>query len=211
MRTNFVRTLALVGAVGLVACGDDGPTATGDPLTDEEAQDLSAIVLQTALASTAGGIPTGPAAADGPQAAPFTYSASIETSVPCSGGGSVAINGSATINGDDETGEYAVTYNVTEAHQNCVESGPNQHNFTLNSSLALGFVMEALYDGEISTLDWDGTLSGTIDWSSEGRSGSCSVSLTYAASFTGSTITVSTTGNVCGTTVSEEFTYGYET
>jgi hypothetical protein len=157
-----------------------------------------------------GGVPA-PAATDGPQAAPFSYSASVDTSLPCSGGGTVAISGSASINGDDETNEYLVTYDVTEAHQNCVETGENDQTFTLNSALSLGFVLETMVDGEVTSLDWDGSLTGTVDWATDDRSGSCSVSLTYAASFSGQSITATSSGTVCGTSVSEEFTYGFVT
>jgi hypothetical protein len=210
MKNSVVRTCALLAALGVAACGDDGPTATGDPLTDAEAQALSGIILESAFQSTVGGVPA-PAATDGPQAAPFSYSASVDTSLPCTGGGTVAISGSATINGDDETGEYAVTYNVTEAHNNCVETGANDQSFTINSALSLGFVLDVISDGQVSSIDWDGTLTGTVDWATGDKSGSCSLSLSYAASFSGQSITATSNGTICGTTVSEEFTYGIST
>ena len=85
MTKNLVRTMALVAAVGVAACGDDdGPTATGDTLSETEVAALSGIIVEQAFGATAsafGGI--APAAVDGPQLAPFTYSTDISTTVSC--------------------------------------------------------------------------------------------------------------------------------
>jgi hypothetical protein len=212
MKKNFVRMLTLVAAVGVAACGDDdGPIATGDPLTDVEAQALSEVILETAFSSTAGGFGGVPAAVDGPQAAPVPFSTSVDISAPCDGGGTVSIAGDLSGTVDNETGEFDATYNVTQSHSNCVATSADQQTFTLNGATALGFAFSAVTQGELTTFDWDGTLTGTIDWATGEKSGSCSLSLTYTADYTGQSITATSTGTVCGVTVNQEFSYGFGT
>lgn len=215
MKQNLVRTLALVAAVGVAACGDDDPTSTGDTLSEAEAAAVSEIVLGTAFQATAAGLPTAAPAASGPQAAPFSYSTDIETSVSCSGGGSIALDGSATINGDDETFQFTIAYNMNSTYSECTEFAQEaDQEFTIGGTLA--FTANADYSGgqgdSFGSLTSTGTFSGNISWSSEdGRSGTCGVSLTSTTTSTGEAITASTTGSFCGVAINETFTYGVDT
>ena len=215
MKKNLVRTMALVAAVGVAACGDDDPTSTGDELSEAEAAAVSSIVLGTAFQATAAGIPTATPAAAGPQAVPFSYSADIETTVACTGGGSIALDGSATVAGDDETSEFTIAYNLNTTYSDCTEFAQEAEqeftiggglNFTANADYSLG-------QGEgFGNLTSTGTFTGNISWSSEdGRSGTCGVSLTSTTTTSGESITASTTGSFCGVAINETFTYGVST
>jgi hypothetical protein len=196
MNTRIVRVLTLVAAVGVAACGDDDPVSTGDALSETEVAALSSIVLESAFSATAQGLGGAPAASDGPQPAPFSFTQDIEATVPCARGGTVQLNGSATASGDDETEEFMVAYNITQAFSNCAAlSEEAEQQFTISGSLNL-----------TST---NTELNGSVNWSTDdGRSGTCGITLTSEATSTGESISATTTGSVCGTSVSETFTYG---
>ncbi len=206
MYRNIVRSLALVAALGVAACGDDGPVATGDPLTEAEVAALSEIILTSAFLSPSGA----PNFVEGgPQGAPVSFSESVELTVPCEGGGSVNLTGSASGTVDDETGEFDLAFSLGQAHSSCVATAQNEQTFELDSSMSLVFNFEGTFDQEVTTLDWDGALTGSVDWETGEKSGGCSVDLSYAASFTGQSITASTNGAVCGVTVDNEFNVSY--
>lgn len=212
MKTRIVRALTLVAAVGIAACGDDDPVATGDALSETEVAALSSIVLESAFSATAQGLGGAPAAVGGPQPAPFSFSTDIETTVPCALGGTVQLNGSATASGDDATEEFMVAYNVTQAFSECVSiSEETEQEFTISGSLGLTATADfSSLSGENGiSFDTNTQLNGSINWSTDdGRSGTCPVTLTSEATSTGDSITATTTGSVCGTSVSETFTYG---
>ena len=215
MNRNLVRTMALFAALGVAACGDDGPVSTGDALSEAEAAALSQIILGTAFQATAGAVPAGPATANGPQAAPFTYSADVQASAPCSGGGTASLDGSATINGDDQTGEFSIAYSVTASFAECSEvAGEPQQQFTVGGSLTMSANADYTQGqgSEFGSLNSTGSFSGSIDWSSEdGRSGTCAVSLTSTTTSNGQAITASTEGSFCGLSINETFSYGVTT
>ena len=212
MNMKLVRTMALVGALGVAACGeDDGPVATGDALSEAEAAALSEIVLGTAFQATAG-IPTSPAPVNGPQAVPFSYSADIDATAPCSAGGTASLTGSATINGDDETGEFSIAYSVTAAYNECGEyAGSQEALFTVGGSLTMTATADyAQGQGQqFGTLTSTGSFTGNVSWSSDdGRSGTCAVNLTSSTTSDGQAINATTEGSFCGVSISETFTYG---
>lgn len=215
MNRNLVRTMALLGAFGVAACGEDGPVSTGDALSEAEAAALSEIILGTAFQATAGGIPTAPATVDGPQAAPFSYSSDVDFTAPCSGGGTASLNGNATINGDDQTGEFSIAYNVTASYNECSEfAGQQEQEFTVGGSLTM--TANADYTAgqgqEFGSLTSTGSFNGSVSWSSDdGRSGTCAVALTSSTTSTGQSITATTEGSFCGVSISETFTYGIAT
>jgi hypothetical protein len=213
MNTRIVRVFALIAAVGVAACGDDDPVSTGDALTETEVAALSSVVLGTAFSATASGLAgVTPAAVDGPQPAPFSYTGSIETTVPCALGGTVELDGSATVNGDDETEEFMVAYNLTQLFSQCgALAEETDQEFTISGSLGLTATADfALGTSQAGlSLSTDTQVSGTIDWSTDdGRSGRCAITLSSEATSNGDSISATTTGSVCGTSVSETFTYG---
>ena len=211
MNTKLARTLALFAAFAVAACGDDDPVSTGDALSEAEAAALSGIVLGAAFQVTST-VATSPTTVDGPQAAPFTYSTEIETSVECSGGGTIGLNGNATINGDDETMEFTIAYSATSTYNECTEFAPEtEQQFTIGGSLS--FTANADYEAgegeEFGSLNSTGSFNGSISWSSDdGRSGTCAVALTSTTSANGESISATTTGSFCGTSINETFNYG---
>lgn len=215
MNTRIVRVLTVVAAVGVAACGDDDPVSTGDALSETEVAALSSIVLEAAFSATSSGLSGTPAASDGPQLVPFSYSQDIEATVPCAQGGSVQLNGSATISGDDDTEEFMVAYNVTQAFSECASvSEETEQQFTISGSLGLTATADfsSLNSQDGISFSTDTQLNGSVDWSTDdGRSGSCLITLVSEATSSGESISATTTGSVCGTSVSETFTYGVPT
>jgi hypothetical protein len=212
MNTRIVRVLTLVAAVGVAACGDDDPVSTGDALSETEVAALSSIVLESAFSATAQGLGGAPAASDGPQPAPFSFTQDIEATVPCARGGTVQLNGSATASGDDETEEFMVAYNITQAFSNCAAlSEETEQQFTISGSLNLTATADfsSLNPQDGISFSTNTELNGSVNWSTDdGRSGTCGITLTSEATSTGESISATTTGSVCGTSVSETFTYG---
>ena len=206
MNSRIVRSIALAAVFGLGACGDD-PVASGDPLSEAEVQDLAAVLLGAAFQGSLGG-GFAPAAVDGPQGAPYSYSGSVNTTVPCPMGGNVALSGDASISGDDETQESVISYDVTQSHNGCVIEAPSGLVFTLTSDMSLNFDAESNPEG----FSWTGSISGSVDWEAEDRQVSCTVNYSFDGSVgtEASTVTATASGQVCGTSVSEEFSYGVQ-
>ena len=213
MKQNLVRTLALVAAVGVAACGDDDVTSTGDELSETEVAALSGIIVEQAFGATAsafGGL--APAAVDGPQRAPFSYSTDISTTVSCDAGGTVGLDGSATVSGDDETFEFQAVYSLNTTFSGCQSFADEvEQNFTLDGALNYSATLD--YDGDPNSQDIggigaDATMAGSIAWSSDdGRSGTCGVDLRSTTTTTSDSVSASTTGSFCGTSINETFTY----
>ncbi len=211
MNKRTVRILTLVAAMGFAACDEDsGPLTTGDPLSEAEATALASFVLNAAFQSTSG-LPSAPAAVDGPQAAPFSFSTDVSVTVPCDEGGTVAISGSASVNGDDETNEYLVDYEASQAFDGCVAiEAETEQTFTLNGSVGMVATADlAMSPEQELTFAIETSITGSLDWESgDGRSGTCGISITSQATSTGQAITATTEGSACGVSVSETFTYG---
>lgn len=212
MNTRIVRALTLVAAVGIAACGDDDPVSTGDALSETEVAALSSIVLESAFSATAQGLGGASAASDGPQPVPFSFTQDIEATVSCAQGGTVQLNGSATASGDDDTEELMVAYNITQAFTDCASiSEETDQEFTISGSLNLtataDFSSLNLESG--ISFSTDTQISGSVDWSTDdGRNGTCGITLTSEATSTGESISATTIGSVCGTSINETFTYG---
>ena len=104
---------------------------------------------------------------------------------------------------------YDVRYNVEQNHSSCVELGETGQQFTLNSESLVMNVLANISAAEgAESFDFDGSVTGWVDWSAEERTGGCEVSINYEASLTETTITASSWGNICGVEFSQEFTYG---
>jgi hypothetical protein len=205
MKHRLVHTFSLLAALGVAACGDDGPVATGDQLSETEIQALSSLILSSGFESTTSLPAVAAAVADGPQAAPFTYTGTVDATTPCSLGGSVHISGTAMVDGDDETLEYRVTYDVDQAHDGCVELAETGQQFDLTSSLAMDVLADIAGAAGSESLYLEGEVLGTVNWKSEGREGGCPVTLNYEAQLTTGTISVTASGEVCESSFSHNF------
>ena len=206
MTRHRLGSLGLAAAVSLAACGDGDDITSPEGLNAAQVQALAAAVfgqafaiyttLPTGMSSTAG-IP-------GPQAA--TVNQTLEATVPCELGGSVAV--AAGVNGtvDDVTGAADLDYSVQQDYDQCTVSG-GQDNFTLDGTPGVTHTAQMSSDGmgnaNISGLITTGT--GALAWSTGGRSGACAIALGYTGSSSAvGAASFSISGTVCGITVSQD-------
>lgn len=204
MNQRLVRILALVGVLGVAACGGDDPAAVGDQLSDIEAQDLAFVLLGAAFDTGLDGGSFVPAMVDGPAAAPFSIQGSVDDTAPCPQGGTVSVAGSISATGDDATGALNLTFDVNTSHSGCGVPGESM-DFVLSSQLRTMFSLNTSGAGDIS---WSGDVDGSVDWTGDNRSGTCTVDYSFDGDLVAETeLTVTLTGTVCGTSINREFTY----
>lgn len=196
---KFVRyPLVLVLATGLAACGDDsaGPGNSGDELSETETE-----VMMEALVEAGGLFVASFGAAGGP--APVEQSFPIDETESCPGGGSIDLEGNATI--DDEAG--FLDWNLTQTHQSCVVTASSDNStWTFDGSPNIAIDFELLFTE--TNFDMNGTQVGGIAWSRDNRSGTCSINLSYDfnADQNGENFTGQIQGSVCGHTIDENIT-----
>lgn len=191
---SIVSILALALVFALAACGDDnGPTASGDNLTQAE----TAVMLEAlALAGGAPAILPAGASADGvPTAAQTT---GINFSEDCAGGGTVDISADVSVTGQGES----VSLVQTITHNNCVQTAPSDGStWTFNGSPSIVIEMTGSVSGDSFT--FQGTQTGNTGWSSGSRSGSCSINVSYSVTGSGSSASTTISGTACGQDVSQ--------
>ena len=208
MRHGTLRIWALLATSVLGACGDG--TGVNTDLSDAEAAALAEAVVQAAMFATVNG--AGPAAAEGPQAAPYAYSEEVSFTSECLLGGGVAVTGSVDVSGDDETGAGRIALAVTHEHQACVVEAENGMVFTFDGSpdLSLDLVLEADGQGELT---WTGLLEGAVDWTTDERQGRCTIALDFSGfvSDLDSAIAVSVEGAVCRRAVEHSWSLDFGT
>ena len=206
MKPSVVRSLALFGLVALAACGDDDPAAVDLSLSQSEAEELAAVVLNTVVSTAAEVDTSEPAAAPaGPALAAFSYTRTFEdVVVPCPSGGEVTLDVFLDISGDDTTGAERIEYSMTHAHSGCMATSEEGHVFTLtgNPDVAVEVVAEATESG--TTID--GTIAGGLLWEFEGRTGSCNIDLEFGGSAGETSVAFGVMGSVCGISVEESVT-----
>lgn len=201
MKTWTVRLAALAAVFALGACGDD-LTSTGE-ISEAEATALAGVIMENVIANTG----SAPSAVNGPQMVPFESNTSVEFAAECPLGGTVGIMGDASISGDTETEELAIGYTVSHTHNACRAMGENGNEFTLTGNPDLSMEISVEFVDEV--IDWGGTIEGAVDWSTEGREGTCVVDYQFEGSATlQQSASASVTGSVCGFTVSQSFSIG---
>jgi hypothetical protein len=195
--------LAPVLALGVAACGG-GFTASGDPLTESEAADLAAGLVEGGFAGF-GSFAGAPGKAPSMPAATVTIS--LDDTAPCEGGGTVALKGSMTVSGNESgtSGTFGFDYTVTPS--GCKTTSGDK-TFTISGDPNLKVKGDFSFSSGTETETFEGSLSydGKFNWtSSDGRAGACGVDLSANYDFTvgGTTATGSATlsGTVCGVTV----------
>lgn len=207
MSPGIVRFFSLVGVLAFVACGDDDSTSV-NPLTEDEAADLAAVVLANVV-TTVSDVDTEPAMApEGPALVPYTYTTSFESAVPCALGGQVALNGAIDVSGDDETGETTLEYSVTHVHASCVVESEAGRVFTLTGNPGITMQVTAEQLSVESPTTVDGGVNGSLDWSFDDRSGTCSVALDFGGTAGDQSISFGLEGSICNTTVEQNVTVG---
>lgn len=207
MNPRIVRFFGLLGVLALAACGDDDPT-TPNPLTEEEAADLAAVVLANVVTTVSDVEPEPAMAPEGPALVPYSYTTSFESSVPCALGGQVALTGAIDVSGDDETGQTTLEYSVTHVHASCVVESDAGRVFTLSGNPGITMQVTADQDDVQSATDVDGGVNGSIDWALGTRSGTCTVALDFGGTAGDQSIAFGMAGAICGTTVEQNVVVG---
>lgn len=212
MKRYHTLALALVASIGLAACGGDGDDATGptgDELSEPEAEALAAVIANEALGFGLGEI-------GGAEFAPEASSAAEpeEIDIPsfsfeenCELGGTVAITMSYEGVVDYDTGFWDLTWDFVQAHDGCGVAHDG-HEFTLTGDPDISMTWDMEVD-ESQSFDISGQYGGAVEWTvDDGRSGRCTVDVSFSATGDWSTGSGTTTvnGHVCGVDVSSEIT-----
>lgn len=199
---TLIRIIAgLCAVVGLSACKDF--TASGDPLTPAEANELAEALVGEGFPGV-GGVGTAPSAAPAAESAPAeTITITLNDSSPCEGGGTVGLVGTLTANVNQQAKTGELDYNFTLSPNACVVTTEGNKTFTITGDPNL--------KGE-GTLNWSQTTfqgefkyNGKFQWTaSDGRAGACGVDLEANVNLNSGTspsASASLTGSVCGVTV----------
>ena len=199
MRRMSTSLIGLTTALTLtvVACGDDptGVTA-GDELTSSEVTAVLA-ALSSAFASVGAGAQAGPAQA------PISVSETFDVSVPCESG-TLDVSGSISGTVDDVTFDTDLTTTVRWDPNACVVSD-GTNTFTVDGAPYIDLALDLTSTQDLVTVS--GTQSGGFSFtSSDGRSGSCSIDVTFSIVTTATSVDATVTGTICGQTAS-----GFET
>lgn len=201
---NARRALGSLGlaalTLGAAACGgDDDPAAPSGDLTAAEAE-----AMMEALVSAGGAFFFAPPVSFGAPALQPT-SEDFDETIPCPGGGNVRLTG--TVSSDmDNDGNGTLSMNVTQVHDGCTATAQsNGSTWTFDGDPSVQVAFEwVLSETAISV---SGTQSGSIAYSSGGKSGSCATQLSYDFSVgnDGQTVSGTVNGSVCGIDVSDSF------
>ena len=203
MKSTNVRLFALFALLATAAC--DEALVPGE-LTETEAAELAAVIMESTFSNTAG--LAQPAQANGPAMVPVEFSQSVDTSLPCPMGGNVGVEATVDYYGDTDSQAFELDYSMTQTHDGCGATTENGRQFTLNGSpnlqLDIGIMSE---DGQSAA--WSGSITGAIDWESEGFEGSCSMTLEFGGSAAGeSNANFEMNGSVCGHSVQQSLSIG---
>ncbi len=199
MRKMSTSLIGLTTALTLtvVACGDDATGVTsGDELTSTEVAAVLA-ALGSAFESVGAGAQAGAAQA------PISVSENFNVSVPCESG---TLNVSGSISGtvDDVTFDTDLTTTVRWDPNACVVSD-GTNTFTVDGAPYIDLALDLTSTQDLVTVS--GTQSGGFSFTtSDGRTGSCSMDVTFSIVTTATSVDATVTGTICGQNAS-----GFET
>jgi len=204
VRRNIVRSMTvLAAATALAACGETD-LVPGE-LNEAEAEDLAGVLMLATFDATSEQPTPAPV---GPAAAPFVYQGSVENVVDCPLGGSVAVAADIVIEGDTESEAATVDYSMTQVHQECGVVSEQDREFVLYGAPGLELDLVVATNG-LGVVEWAGAVTGTVDWETDGREGTCEVALEFDARLEeGVSLDASMAGVVCGFEVSRSLSVG---
>lgn len=187
---------AVASLLFLSGCSDDSPTDLLDDLSAEEAELMMEAVAQAGgltIPDQMGGGEPGPAA--------VVVSVNVETEVSCPEGGSVFVSGSFDGDADEQTGRGEFSLDYAQVHESCSVRAPSTGDlWTFDGLPDVGVDFDLVVaEGAFSL---DGTQSGTVGWSTNGRSGNCTIDVTYTVSGSETSLSGTVTGSVCGHQIS---------
>jgi hypothetical protein len=199
------RQIVLVAmALGLAAC--ESPTDSGDELSSAEASALAGAILDLTL--DAGMTQTGTAQlASGPAAAPTTFDHRTQVEGPCPLGGTMHADLHVAGSFDSATGQGQLDLDVTAQHRGCqVKAKETGQLFELDGkpSITAEFRLTSKPD---HTFTLSGSYKGAVEWSSDGRSGTCSFDLAFSGNVNANTGNgaAKLEGKACGANITYEF------
>lgn len=200
-RAAGIALAAVLPLLALAACGGDDGTGPGgeDDLSAEEVEEMTEALAAAGAFAPAFGVPTfSPPAGS---AAREPVSMSIDQTVSCPQGGSIGMSGNLQGDYDDETGEGAFNLAISQDYMDCVSTAESSgRTFTFGGGMDMDLDMEVSQN----SFSMDGTNQGTLQWSTSGRSGSCSVNVSYQFSGSETSFTGQVSGTVCGVDVSQD-------
>jgi len=198
MRTISRSLIGLTTALALTvaACGDSitGTDAGVDELTNAE---VAAFVDVFFGAFDAVELDIDEQEAEAaPAQAPESFSFSAEVTVPCESG-SLDVTGSVDVTFDEVTEHEDGRFEVSINPMGCLV-GEGANTFTVDGDPRVDIVVDFTVDGDGEHIE--GTMSGGFSFeSSDGRSGSCAIDVSF--DFVGDGVSVGVTtvsGTICG-------------
>ena len=183
-------------AFTVVACGD---TLTG---TDAGVDELTNAEVVAFVDAFFGAFDAAEAdidaqeAAAAPAQAPQSFNFSAEVSVPCESG-SLDVTGTLAVTFDDVTEHEDGRFEVSVDPMACLV-GEGTNTFTLDGDPRVDIVVEFTVDGDGEHIE--GTMNGGFSFeSSDGRSGSCALDVSFSFVSDGVSVGVTTvSGTICG-------------
>ncbi len=134
----------------------------------------------------------------------------LEAATPCTGGGEAGFSGSATISIDEAQGSIELELAGTLTPIGCTFTGDGA-TFVLDSSPGLAQEGTVFISLEAFNFSINITSSGSFNWTSGTRSGSCDLDNTITseismvdAALSGAIPTATITGSVCGLSVNRD-------
>jgi hypothetical protein len=196
--TRFRSTLVLLLSLTvLTACKDDPlGVNSGDPMTEEEIQEVF-----FAIADAFEALGAAPAAS-GPARASVSVNESFTGSAPCPMGGAIAANGSASGTVDDETFELDLSYRLRLTPDGCVI---DTETTTITLDAAPYIQLDMDFHLSETELVIGGSQSGGISYTAaDGRVGSCAFSVQFSGSvdLVAESGSSQVSGEVCGVSAS---------
>ena len=187
--TSFIG-LATALALTVVACGDDELTGVG---SDDE---LTATEVAAVLAAFGSAFDSASGAAQAaPAQVPESVNENFDVSIACESG-TLGVSGSITGTADVETFISDLTTTVSWDPNACVV-GDGTNTFTVDGAPAVEVVLH-LTSTQVA-LTVTGTETGGFSFtSSDGRSGTCALDVTFSIATAPTGVERVVTGTICG-------------
>ena len=210
MRKKFSGFTCLTTAAALTvsACGGD-PTGvnSGDPLTSAEVAAVISAIGSAFESAGAAAQRVSTVGFDGASAGqdPVAINENFDVSVPCESG-TVQVSGSISGTVDDVTSAVDITTDVSWDPNGCVISD-DTNTLTVDGAPEIKLVLDMT--STENTLTMNGTETGGFSFTvSDGRSGSCSLDVTFTIATDATGIDASVSGTICGLEASAFETLG---
>lgn len=207
MHIKRASALTLLTGISMLTLGACGDATSGDPLTQAEAEELSAAIFEAigGAFEQAGSFSTAPGGQLAPAAPPFAVT--FNDSYPCEGGGTATLAGTISGNAEETSGNMA--FDLTQNANGCVVMLQSGTSFTLTGNPNLKIEGEFTYNQS----SFSGSLShgGAFSWtSSDGRAGNCGVDLdvTINLNIETSSGTATQSGELCGISINRVVSVG---